>query len=54
MLSGVGSTDQLERKDERLIRLLNALGQDVEIIVRSRPAKPPRNHHPFRVVAMEG
>src|ERR1700722_18822829 len=33
---------------ERLIRFLNALGQDVEIRVRPRPAKLPQNHHAFR------
>lgn len=36
---------------DRLIRFLNALGQDVEIIVRPRSSRPARTHRPLRVVA---
>jgi len=36
---------------DRLIRFLNALDQDVEIVVKPRPARLPRDHHPLRVVA---
>jgi predicted XRE-type DNA-binding protein len=35
---------------ERLMRFLNALGQDIEIVVRPRPAKRSRQHHAIRVV----
>jgi len=34
----------------RLIRFLNALGQDVEIVVRPRSKRPARAHRPLRVV----
>jgi predicted XRE-type DNA-binding protein len=35
----------------RLIRFLNALGQDVEIVVRPRSKRPTRAHRSLRVVA---
>jgi predicted XRE-type DNA-binding protein len=37
--------------NERLMRLLTALGQDVEITVRTKPRNQPRGH--IRVVSEE-